>query len=546
MATEAKVGALFLATIILIAVTAVYLGQYTIGAYQYDIVVHFADVKGLQPRADASLAGVKIGRVTQIALEDHPDYPERPVAVHLAVNSEVNLYNTDQFLIEQGALIGEQYLSVRRPTQQEIATKYGEDYVPRALAPGEHCAGSGLVGFAGLADQSQQLVQQAQATLDDIRATFADREVRQQVHQMLVNINRATAQANKIADQVLVLAQAMTRTGQSAEPQIARILDDVGQAAAGIRETSEQIRLATATLAASGTSQHIALTASNIAQASEDIKVVTAATRQMIGTPETKQQIQATIGNLASASESLSAVMASAQQMLGDEETESNFQAILANLRQTTENLQVITEQTKQLVTEESNIQNIQASLENLRVVSEQGVEVTRKADEALDRVDLTMDRLGELAGHFQPRRSTGYLDLEATDDRGLRTDLNFRLQYGEDPMSFWQVGIRDIGDHEALNLQKAMPLSRRSWARMGLIQSKVGAGLDYRTGYDLTLQLEAYDPNDVQLDLRGIYQFRPNWSLLLGVADSLGEKDPFIGLRQSIAGSADRKDKSD
>ena len=135
---------------------------------------------------------------------------------------------------------------------------------------------------------------------------------------------------------------------------------------------------------------------------------------------------------------------------------------------------------------------------------------------------------------------------LEGTDDRGWRADLHLQLHYGTNPLDFWQVGVRDIGGHDALNLQKSFPLGPRAWGRLGLIQSKIGLGLDYRTGSALALEAEVYNPDDIQVDLRGIYKLHPGWSLLLGVADSFGDSKPFIGMRKPIIFSDERKDNTE
>lgn len=546
MATEAKVGALFLSTIILVAVIAAYLGQYTLGAGAYEIVVHFADVQGLQQGGEVRLAGVKIGRVVNIALEEHEDYPEQPVAVRLAIDQIVNLYDTDQFVVEQGALIGEQYISVRRPSAEEIAQKWGADYVPHAIGARADRPGGKVVGFATLADQSQQLMDEANSTLRAIRATYASKDTGEQLHQILVNVNRATAQANRIADQTLRLAEVLTRTGETAQPQISQILQDVRQAAANVKATSEQIRLVTTMFTQGGMPQHVLRATTNLSAASEDIRAISGAARDMIATPEAKQQLQSMTTNLAAAAASLKALTARVEEFVGDEQITANLKATISSLRETTDNLRVITERTKPFFTKERNLENIEVTLENLRVVSEQGVEVTRKADQALGRVERTMDRLGEIAGHFQPRHSEGYLDLAAIEDRGLRADFHLQLQYGDNPLDFWWLGIGDVGVHEVLTLQKSLPLGSRAWGRMGLIQSKIGLGLDYRLSSNLTLESETYNPDDIQVDLRGIYKVTPQWSLLLGIADSFDRKDPFIGTRGRVTFSERRKDKTD
>ena len=45
---------------------------------------------------------------------------------------------------------------------------------------------------------------------------------------------------------------------------------------------------------------------------------------------------------------------------------------------------------------------------------------------------------------------------------------------------------------------------------------------------------MQAYDPDDTNIDLRGIYQAYPDWYFTFGLADSFDRKQPFVGLRHS------------
>ena len=543
MAAEAKVGALFLITVILMAVVVVYLSQFAVGVRVYGIVVHFADVKGLQPGTEVRLAGVKVGRAARVSLEAHRDYSQQPVVVHLAIDERIALYNTDEFLVEQATLIGEPYIRIGRPSDEEIRQAHGPDYVRQVLTPGTHCAGAGVIGFAALADQSQQLMKQASGALAKAEALYADEHIREQLQQILVNLNRATAQANQIADQALGLARALTRTTKASEPQVAQILQEVQHAAVNIRATSRQLELAATMFNQGPVPLQIVAAAGNLHESSKDIRVVAAAAREMLASPVLREQMQAISTDLADTAENLNTLSARAIRLVGDEQSAADLRATLAGLREVTEDLQVVSERTREFFTGEGNLENARGALENVRAASDRSVAVTEKADRALGRVERTMDRLTELARPFQPGQAEGYVAVEATDDRGLRADLNLRLQYGTDPLDFWRVGARDVGDSEGLNLQKSVPLSHRWWGRLGLIQSKIGLGLDYQAGPDFTVETEMYDPDDVQLDLRGTYKLSPDWALTVGVADSLDDRLPFAGMRRTIDIRSDRKD---
>ncbi len=532
MAPEAKVGALFLLAVLLIGGIVIFLGQYAVGIGQYKLVTHFADVKGLAAGTEVHLAGVKIGKVTAVRLQRHKDYPDRPVAVHVMIDQQVTLYDTDEFIIEQSGVIGEQYLNVHQLDSEHIAEKYGEDYHSRALAPGEHCSGKGVVGFGEVASKTQQLLEQADQTLKQIQSTFADTYTREQVRMILQNINKATAQTNLIAERVLHLANVLTKTAETGQPQVTRTLDIISQTAKNLHESSQQIQGMIIALTKGPLPQQIALTTANIHAASKDIKATTELVRESVEGPEGAPRIQEMMDSLTSASRNVERLTAQLEELIGDEQITGDLKATLANLRATSESLKAVSGAAEEFLLDEETMKNIEASVRNIRVLSEEGVKTAQAAQGVLHRVDRTMDKLGGVARPFQPPYATAYWGLESTEDRGLRADLNLRLRYGDDPLDYWRLGVRDLGDQETLNLQKSVPLGQRLWGEVGLLESEIAAGLNYQMTPELRWQLEAYDLDDTSIDIRSIYRVYPDWYFTFGLADSFDRKQPFVGLR--------------
>ncbi len=534
MAPEAKVGALFLLAVLLIGGIVIFLGQYAVGIGQYPLVAHFTDVKGLSAGAEVRLAGVKIGKVTAVRLQRHKDYPNRPVAVHMMIDQQITLYDTDEFIIEQSSFIGEQYLNVHRPDVEQIAEKYGEDYHSRALAPAEHCRGKGVVGIGEVASKTQQLLEQADQTLKQIQNTFADTYTREQVRTILQNINKATVQTNLIAERVLHLATVLTDTAETGRPQVTMTLDIISQTAQELHKSSQQIQGMVTALTKGPIPQQIALTTANIHAASKNIKATTELFRESVEGPEGTPRISELMESLTGASRNIERLTAQLEEVVGDEQITSDLKATLANLRTASESLKAVSGAAEEFLLDEETMENIETSVRNIRVLSEEGVKAARAAQGVLERVDSTMDKLGGVARPFQPPHAAAYWGLEGTEDRGLRADLNLRLRYGDDPLDYWRLGVRDLGDQETLNLQKSVPLGRRLWGEVGLLESEIAAGLNYQMTPELRWQLQAYDPDDTNIDLRGIYRAYPDWYFTFGLADFFDRKQPFVGLGHS------------
>jgi len=362
MAPEAKVGALFLLAVLLIGGIVIFLGQYTVGIGQYKLVVHFADVKGLAAGTEA----------------------DRPVAVHMMIDQQVTLYDTDEFIIEQSGVIGDQYLNVHRLDAEQIAEKHGEDYRSRALAPGEQCAGKGVVGFGEVASKTQQLLEQADQTLKQIQNTFADTYTREQIRMILQNINQATAKTNLIAQQVMRLAEVLTETTETGQPQVTMTLDSISQTAQYLHKSSQQIQGMITALTKGPIPQQIALTTANIHAASQNIKATTELVRDSVEGPEGAPRIQAMMASVTSASGNVERLTAQIEELIGDGQITSDLKATLANLRTTSESLKAISGTAQEFLLDEDTMNDIETSIHNIRVPHTGAWKAPRTAAHAL------------------------------------------------------------------------------------------------------------------------------------------------------------------
>ncbi|MEI6501305.1 MAG: hypothetical protein WCP21_09810, partial [Armatimonadota bacterium] len=113
----------------------------------------------------------------------------------------------------------------------------------------------------------------------------------------------------------------------------------------------------------------------------------------------------------------------------------------------------------------------------------------------------------------------------------GLRADVKADLQYGTKHDSFWRVGVRDVGDAETLILQRAIPLGSDRF-RAGIYGNKAGIGYDVTPQARTSVEMELWNPNDPQLDLRGSVGLTSRIDALLGFNDVGSETEPFVGVR--------------
>ncbi len=526
MTSEAKVGLLFFAVLLLVGATVAFLSDFGARLQSYSLIVRFADVKDLQPGGDVRLAGVRIGKVTGVALQPTLEFPDQPVAVELAIEHHILLYENDNFVIEQTALIGETFVSVQRPPLTREPAEPAKQ-----LTGDKEIAGGGTAGFSALPDAAERVMREAELVLTNARAAYLSEYNAAQVKAILESLAATTARANQATAGVIELVEVLTRTGRATEPKIAAMLEQLTMAAGNIEKTTEMVRQMAET---SPLPEQLTFSAANIRQATEDLRAMMTEIRELTTGEETKAMWEESLASIGSAAANIDQLTADVRKLTGDDQLQADIRQTAADLRDALASIKRITAHTEEVLTDPGFTEDIQASVHSVREASEVGVEVARKADATLTRVDRTMDKVSMVARQFQPTLTTGSLALEAAKDEGLRADFDLHLQYGLDPHDYWLLGVRDLGDAERFNFQRAIPLGGDGVGKAGLFGNKVGIGYDYRVSPRFLLEMQLWDPDELFFDARGVFKLGDTWSLTTGVADLFGRPDPLIGLRRS------------
>jgi phospholipid/cholesterol/gamma-HCH transport system substrate-binding protein len=166
---------------------------------------------------------------------------------------------------------------------------------------------------------------------------------------------------------------------------------------------------------------------------------------------------------------------------------------------------------------------DVRASVGNVRKITEQGIELMDSADEALTT-------LNNVTSVLRPKRVLGDAQLLGIGDQGLRADLWSDYYTGADG-GFWRLGVRDIGDDEGLIFQRAFGLGARTDMRAGFYDSRLALGLDHSLSSRLSIGLDAWDPDDPRLEVRGRFGLSDGLDLTFGATDVFTGTDPFIGI---------------
>ncbi len=231
-------------------------------------------------------------------------------------------------------------------------------------------------------------------------------------------------------------------------------------------------------------------------------------------------------GNVNSMLSNLSQMAASLDRTANTVEAMMDNLATVGADPQTAENLRL----TLQNITEASQrINHAAQGIEEITTdekVKDDAKEIIHKARKITDKAGNTMAKLEKIK--IKPQADVLYSGA----DHDWAT--NFNVELGPEKGNFLSLGVDDIGGDDGVN---AMVGRHRHGldVRGGVINGEAGIGLDADKGR-AHLSLDAYDPDDVTLRLRGRYDLGDSGTSLLGQWNNVNDSDKrvfYFGLRQ-------------
>ncbi len=531
MRDEAKVGAFFVIALVLVTAVVLFVGDY-MGVWASTIVtVHFKNTAGLQAGAEVRLSGVRVGRVLSVTLRDNPDFPEQNAAVRVAIDPRVRVYAGDDFFVEQGALIGDKYLSIVRTEKKK----------QRLLKNGEHIAGAGLAGLSGIPYEAEELVKEARQTVRSIETTLMGGDRRQQIDEIMKNVIALTARADRVSIEALHFARNLSEMSDETKPQIAEISKNLTAASASVNETA---RLVQSTIEQSPVPTNAAVASEKLVHASENVQDATQRIAMLVEDPKLAVRLENALANMDTATQNLAALTERADRLISDEEgVGTDVRETMANIRAASGDLAETSSHIKDVLTDKQVTDDLKTTVSETRKTMEEAGEVTHKASQSLDRVNRTMDRVSGAVSSVKPTATEMHINVESATKRHVRADFNADLHYGPyQPNEFWRVGLRDAGDSERLNLQRAVGVGDRARVRFGIRGGQPGVGYDRMFSDGWSTEIDLWNPDEKRVDVRLGHSIGPAESLFIGTNDVFTDTDYFFGYRYYLhTGENDR-----
>lgn len=232
MKTEAKVGLITIAAILVLLLFISFLRGGILRERGYAVRVIFPTVAGLQNGSSVQMSGVTIGRVQRIELT--PDYR---AAVTLLIDPHVQIPQGSKFTIASVGLLGDRIVIVSPgPASAE------------PIPPNSEIAGETPFTLEDLYARVDAITREVQGLIASVREVVGDREIREGLKQIVRNVDEATKRLERIITEDVGGTAASLRAMANDLAIAARQVRAVVQTIAGDGELARQVRSTVASL----------------------------------------------------------------------------------------------------------------------------------------------------------------------------------------------------------------------------------------------------------------------------------------------------------
>ncbi len=477
----AGVGLMVLIGLGLFAAAFAFLSHGLFGLGHYTVKAVFSDTKGLSRQTPVRMNGVTIGEVQSIDLSNDPAYRLKPV-VTLAIDKKVKIPLDSDISITSGLLITTAQVEIKPGVS-------GSSIPPDSYWPQQHVREAGTM-LAQVSPEADQAVKQLTITLKE----------------MTPRLNRIAGHMEGIlkrAEVAMENIQATTGSARSliADPKIRQTMY------ASLDDLQASTREARRTASALGTDLR-AVVRRNSGKVDELVN----------NAIDTLQKLGDTVDAARSAVTRLT-------EQVSDPRLQTSLLETLDTARATVARFNQIASDIHQLTGDPSLQNNIKETVVDLRETTAQAKELT--------------GRISTLVGAIKPggrsRLGIGQpqfaIDLLARANAPhFRSDINLRLPIGTN--NAFDFGIYDFAERYKLNAQYETDIRGLGAFRYGIYASKLGVGLSLPAARGTRFRIDAYDPNKLQIDARGLFQLTNDFSLWVGADSIFKRTTPLIGVR--------------
>jgi phospholipid/cholesterol/gamma-HCH transport system substrate-binding protein len=340
-----------------------------------------------------------------------------------------------------------------------------------AIEPGTIVTGVDPVSLEDIADRVVRVARRAEETLININRLIGDPKLAAALQESVENVRSTTATARRAAESVERTAQAIDRT--------------VAAVAADVPAIASQLRATSAALAASA-------------------REVSALVRDVAAEGQTARQIRATITSIEHAADGIEKMVRDLQGVINEREVA----AVRASLDQA-----------------RAAVADARGAVADARAGIAEARTVVGRAGTTLDRVNRVIPERLDFPDFRSLRLEYGLW----YESQRLGNDIS--LTFLPDANRSYIFTFRDIAGEGRIGLQVGNRLNQQLAFRYGLIDSHLGAGLDYRAAPTLTYSLDVYNIGRLTANAYIRYAVAPDWTIALRVGSVVNQPTFGIGL---------------
>lgn len=498
LSPEAKVGLFVLLGLILLVYMSLKVGGIRLGKGEgYDLVVRFDNVGGLDVDAPVRVAGVEVGRVKEIRLED------TKARVVLRIFPEVKIRKDFTAVIKTQGLLGEKFVELIP----------GRPGTPPIEPGGEIKKTITYADFERLVSQLSTISQDVKRVTESLSDVLGGKEGEARLRRIVENTEEISTNLEEFSRILKEEGPAVMENLKVASRSLREVIEENR---GNLRETLSTLRVA---------SVRLEKALSSFTDFTEKVTPKLDATIDAIrSVAEKVDKGEGTIGRLvndATTVENLNRTLKAFEEFATD--VKPRLEEAVVAVRDVAEKINKGEGTIGRLVNDETTVENLNKALGGVNQYIRQG-----------ERYKTFISARGEYL--FDAGDSKNYVSLRIQP----RADKYYLLEVVDDPRNrvrYHEKGLREPADKVTFSAQIAKRFKNLT-VRGGLIESEGGIGLDYYMFRDrLRLTFEASDFDDDRgpfLKASATYYLNKYFFLTGGytdIASKEGLESPFIGL---------------
>lgn len=520
-----KIGLLFVTGLVILMILTFATQQFSPFSTQSNMTVLFPDIHGIQNGDAVRVLGVKRGKVTNISLltpEEQQELTDRSnynVKLVLSLEGDrENLLNPDRkyrILIRSSSMIGGNYISIEQVSNQDIPgaqtlhfdrpnygldTKTGVEGISDWFSENQTRFSEVVRSLKTSSQNIEEVTEKIKNGKGTLGRLLSDEKLGKKVASTLNEFEKTSRKLTEITSAI-----------QDQKGSVYKLIhndslyNELNEFSKSARSIADRIKEGKGTAGKLVSDEQLAKDVENLARSSREITEKINKGKGTLGKLVNEDKVYNDLEQITSSTRQITSRIEEGKGALGtvvqDDEMGDNLQQIISDMKEAANSIKTVSKKVDQ------------GSGTVGRLVNED--ELYTKAEKSLEGINKLTGAAGQLktflgveSNYFTESKYSmhkGYIRVHPNKSRYLQVGASiFRLQHGTSNVTFEESV--DNQDDQLLIKPDVMLgykfFDNRMTGRIGMLEGKVGAGLDYETTFPyldnpLKLRLEARSSYD-------------------------------------------------